>query len=74
MGAIKAGVTVVTFSEKDSIEALGAALKDSHCKGLIFSPSTEISEGEDQLTRKSHVQKLMPELERLYPGDALNLK
>jgi len=40
MGAIKAGVTIVTFSEKESIDALHQALKDSDSKGLIFSPGT----------------------------------
>jgi hypothetical protein len=38
MGAFKAGVTVVTFDEKESIDALNQALKDSGSRGLMFSP------------------------------------
>lgn len=81
MGAIKAGVTVVTFNEKESIDALHSALKDSKCKGLIFSPSTELAqsgnekvkEGASPDTRRSFIHKLMPELNKLYPGDPLKL-
>lgn len=40
MGAIKAGVSLVTFSEKDSTDALNHALRHSGARGLIFSPST----------------------------------
>jgi len=40
MGAIKAGVTIVTFDEKDNLDALQNALKESGAKGLMFSPST----------------------------------
>jgi hypothetical protein len=43
MGAIKAGVTIVSFSEKGNIDALNQALKDSGAKGLLFSPATTIS-------------------------------
>lgn len=43
MGAIKAGVTIVTFDEKDNLDALDQTLRDSDAKGLIFSPSTVIS-------------------------------
>lgn len=46
MGASKAGVTVVTFSEKDSVDALHQTLKDSKAKGLIFSPSTKVDEND----------------------------
>jgi hypothetical protein len=38
MGAFKAGVTIVTFDEKDSIEALDHALQQSGSKGILFSP------------------------------------
>ena len=44
MGAIKAGVSVVTFAEKDSIDALDDALKSTKAKGLIFSPDTLAAE------------------------------
>ena len=71
MGASKAGVTVVTFSEKESCDALHSALKDSGARGLLFSPSTPTSE--DGNTRAEFVHKLMPELDSMYPGDALNL-
>ena len=45
MGAAKAGVTIVTFNEKGSKDALHQTLKDSGARGLYFSPSTTISEG-----------------------------
>ena len=38
MGAIKAGVTLVAFDEKDSIEALNDTIKDSGARGVMFSP------------------------------------
>lgn len=44
MGAAKSGVSVVTFSEKDSCDAFHQTLKDSGAKGLYFSPSTSTSE------------------------------
>lgn len=70
MGASKAGVTVVTFSEKEDGDALHQALRDSGARGFLFSPSTQVSE--DGTTRAEHVHKLMPELNSMYPGDALN--
>jgi len=42
MGAAKAGVTCVIFSEKDDIDALQHTLKDSGARGLYFSPTTPI--------------------------------
>ena len=38
MGAFKAGVTIVAFEEKDNIDALNTALKDSGSRGFMFSP------------------------------------
>jgi hypothetical protein len=38
MGAIKAGVTIVAFEEKENIEALAHTLKDSGARGFMFSP------------------------------------
>jgi hypothetical protein len=38
MGAIKAGVTIVTFDEKDSIDSLNDTLRDSGARGIMFSP------------------------------------
>ena len=38
MGAIKAGVTLVAFDEKDEVEALNITLKESGARGLMFSP------------------------------------
>jgi len=70
MGAIKAGVSVVTFDEKDSCDALDQALGSSKAKGLIFSPATEAEEGQTRLT---FLQKLMPELSTMYAGEELNL-
>jgi len=66
MGASKAGVTVVTFSEKDSVDALHETLKDSNAKGLVFSPSTKVDENDT--TRAELVHKLMPELDSVNPG------
>jgi long-subunit acyl-CoA synthetase (AMP-forming) len=44
MGAIKAGVSVVTFDEKDDCEAFDHALATSKARGLVFSPSTQTDE------------------------------
>ena len=41
MGAIKAGVSVVTFDEKDNQDALEHALGSTQARGLIFSPLTQ---------------------------------
>lgn len=65
MGAFKAGVSIVTFSEKDSVEALNQALKDSGARGFMFSPSTVVSHDQKahtEVTRQTFLQKLMPEL------------
>ena len=71
LGSIKAGVSVVTFDEKDSADALDHALATSKAKGLIFSPATET---DDQgTTRQTFLQSLMPELETMYAGQELNL-
>ncbi len=76
MGAFKAGIQIVTFDEKESIDALNSTLKDSGARGFIFSPETVISQDENHhnVTRKTFLQKLMPELHGLYPGDELDLK
>lgn len=70
MGAIKAGVSLVTFEEKDSIDALETALKDSGARGMLFSPTTDIEE-EKGANRQTYLERLMPELSKLYPGDVL---
>lgn len=44
MGAAKAGVTVVTYNEKENIDALHQTLRDSGARGLVFSPNTEVDE------------------------------
>ncbi len=72
MGAIKAGVSVVTFDEKDSAEAFNETLKDSKAKGLILSPGTEV-EGEEFNKRSDVLEKLMPELAHHEPGNHLNV-
>ena len=51
MGAAKAGVTCVVFSEKDDSDAFHMALKDSGARGLLVSPSTAVNE--DGATRQS---------------------
>ena len=71
MGAAKAGVTVVVHDEKNCSDSLNSVLKDSGAKGLLFSPNTQVSE--DGADRNSFLQKLMPQLQDLYPGDELNL-
>ena len=70
MGAIKAGVTVVTFDEKDNQDALDHALGSTDAKGLIISPSTQM---DGDTTRKTFLGNLIPELEKSYFGDELNL-
>jgi len=65
MGAIKAGVSVVTFDEKDSEGAFDHALAASKAKGLIFSPATDAENG---ATRLSNLQKMIPELATMYAG------
>ena len=47
VGAIKAGVTIVTFEEKDNIDSLNQTLKDSGAKGLLFSPDTAIHQSKE---------------------------
>jgi acyl-CoA synthetase (AMP-forming)/AMP-acid ligase II len=70
MGASKAGVTVVTFNEKDSADSFSNALRESGAKGLIFSPKTEA----ESKSRLDILQSLMPELNNLYPGDEIKVK
>ena len=50
MGAIKAGVSIVTFDEKDNAEAFDHTLATSKAKGLIFSPETDAEDGATRLT------------------------
>jgi len=44
MGAIKAGVQVVTFAEKESQDALDHALSSTNAKGLIYAPDAACGE------------------------------
>jgi hypothetical protein len=69
MGASKAGVTVVTFNEKDSSDSFSNALRESGAKGLVFSPKTEAG----SQSRQEILQNLMPELNSLYPGDEIKV-
>lgn len=71
MGAMKAGVQIVTFAEKESQDALDHALASSQAKGLLFSPDTAVS---DKQTRLNFVHDLMPELPTMYFGEDLNVK
>lgn len=72
MGAIKAGVSLVSFAEKESQDALDHALSSSNAKGLVFSPSTQT--GEDVgTTRQTFLKSLMPELDSMYAGQELDL-
>ena len=70
MGAVKAGVQVVSFAEKDSAEALEHALASTKAKGLLLNPEHAIDE---KTTRGSFLHQLMPELSKMYFGDDLNL-
>lgn len=77
MGAFKAGVSVVTFDEKENIDALNQTLKESGARGFMLSPQTVVShdaQNQTDVNRQSFLQKLMPELHSLYPGDELKLK
>ena len=38
MGAMKAGVRIVTFAEKDSVDALDATIQATKAKGILFEP------------------------------------
>lgn len=71
MGAIKAGVKVVTFAEKESQDALDHALSSTQAKGLIFAPNASV---ENNQTRMNFVSNLMPELSTMYFGDVLNVQ
>ena len=59
MGAIKAGVSIVTFDEKENQDALDHALGQTQARGLIISPSTSM---EGDATRKNLLENLLPEL------------
>ena len=72
MGAAKAGVSLVTFSEKNDADSLHQTLRDSGARGMIFSPKTQVNDNGDN--RATLLEKLMPELNKLYPGDSLKLK
>ena len=77
MGAFKAGVSIVTFDEKENIDALSQTLRDSGARGFMFSPSTVISHDlktNTEVHRYTFLQKLMPELHSLYPGDEMSVK
>jgi long-subunit acyl-CoA synthetase (AMP-forming) len=43
MGAAKAGVSIVTFEEKNSKDSLHEALRSSGARGILFSPNTEVN-------------------------------
>jgi len=71
MGAIKAGVTIVTVADKENIDAVDHALSSTKAKGLIFAPDAPLANKE---TRAVVLNKLMPELSKMYLGDELNVK
>ena len=60
----------MTFAEKDSADALDHALRSTNAKGLIFNPEAAT---ESNQTRMSFVHELMPELSKMYFGDALSV-
>jgi len=71
MGAAKAGVTCVSFDERDSQDALDHALRHSNAKGLIFSSNASVTDTDK--TRMDLVHNLMPELKNMYAGDELDM-
>jgi hypothetical protein len=44
MGAIKAGVSIVTIADKENADALDHALSSTKAKGLIFAPDSPMGE------------------------------
>ncbi len=65
IGAMKAGLTVVTIDENDSLANAAQAIKDSNAKALLFSPMT-LDESHEK--RANALHGLIPELGSLYPG------
>jgi len=63
---MKAGLTVVTIDESDSIESAASALKESGASILLFSPTT-LNDNSDK--RANLIHSLIPELSSFYPGD-----
>jgi len=47
MGAAKAGVTIVTFDEKNDIDALHQVLRDSGAQGLLYSSGSRVNEAKE---------------------------
>jgi len=70
MGAIKAGVSVVTLTDKENADALDHALSSTKAKGLIFAPDAMMA---NKQSRINTINKLMPELSKMYLGDELNV-
>jgi len=50
MGAAKAGVTLVTFAEKEDESSFSNVLKESGAKGLLISPQTLVNENDARLS------------------------
>lgn len=63
---MKAGLTVVTIDENDSLESATTALKESGASILLFSPTTLDDNSEK---RANSIYSLIPELSGFYPGD-----
>lgn len=70
IGAIKAGVSIVSVSTHDEINHIGDALAQSGAQGLMFSPHTKV-DGHNQ--RANLLLELMPELIDHRPGQNLNV-
>ena len=71
LGASKVGVTIVSFDEATSEEALDHALGSTNARGLVYTHGRTISEGAP--TRTSLISNLMPELDSMYRGEELNI-
>jgi len=65
VGALKAGVTLVTLDEKDNIDHVASALDKSEARGLLISPHTKTRDGHQ---RANLLLELMPELIDSLPG------
>jgi len=63
---MKAGLTIVTIDENDSIDDVSKTLKDSGANGIIFSPTTLDGSNEK---RANVLYEILPELGELRNGD-----
>ena len=70
IGALKAGVSIISVDSKDSINHIGDTLDHSRAKGLLFSPHTKIDQNNQ---RANLLLELMPELIDHTSGQSLKV-